>query len=1078
MNIKCVKKMLACFVSALIITLICADLCYTAVSADEALRIVRIPYGYNDFLTVDSDNNVSGFYADYFEKLAKINGWKYEYVETTWTDAVDMIANGEIDLLYPTNYSIERDGFMDFSSIPTGYISVGIFALENSDYSYNDYASFDGARIAYVKESSNAEALENFSKTHSFTFETVSCSTNSEIIDNLKSGKADLAIFNAASSFPGGLLVSVMDAQPVYLTVREGNTGLLDEINNGMQEILRNDPELASSTFRKTVIGDSDSVFALTAEERRIIDSGEEISVGFYEESEPLAYINKDGSYDGIYIELLSRLKEESGLNLVPYSISREKNWKDLIKSGEIDFYIGVSDIAVSQDEDLCITNSFMEYANLLVTRNDCEFNQIDIPVIAMTYGRANWTGSLEEMLHRQIEVKYYQSAKECMLAVAKGEADASLIDNMEFNYQIKNNRMTSLITWPYYRFATKVCMAASSDIDSVKLSTVNKALRLINADEMNTITDSYLNIGYHSFTLSDHIYNSRFLIIILGLGVSMAVIILVILKIFRKNQKKLREAALQREHEQLRILAALSGDYSAIYYTDLDKDSSVLIRISPESATRVVNDTAHSIILSNYIENRVAEDYRSTLRPLCDPKEIIKRFEKEKVFFIRYQIIPDESGRNCFEMHFVDASENDQTHRMVFGVRCIDEIIKAEQTQRQALKDALDNANLANAAKSEFLSRMSHDIRTPINAVIGMTQIAAAHSDEPERLLDALNKISSSSRYLLSLINDILDMSKIEAGKMSLMEENIDLPELLSDFVDIIRPQIRQHKHKLVIDTQNIRHRAVIGDSLRLQQVFVNFMSNAIKYTPDGGEISFTVNEKSVKTQSAGCYEFIFKDNGIGMSADFCDHIFEPFRRAEDLRTSKIQGTGLGLPITKSIVQMMNGSIEIESEPEKGSTFTVTIFLKFQPTDGKTPTEAPKPQAPEATDYPGRRILLAEDNYINCEIAKELLEMRKLTVDVAENGRIAVERFENSENGYYDMVLMDVQMPEMNGYEATREIRRLDRSDAASVPIIAVTANAFVEDIKASMAAGMNEHLSKPIEQAELIRILNKYLG
>ncbi len=411
----------------------------------------------------------------------------------------------------------------------------------------------------------------------------------------------------------------------------------------------------------------------------------------------------------------------------------------------------------------------------------------------------------------------------------------------------------------------------------------------------------------------------------------------------------------------------------------------------------------------------------------------------------------------------------------------------RKEAAAKKALIDAFEAANRANNAKSDFLSKMSHDIRTPMNAIIGMTAIAEAHIEDRERVSDSLNKIDSASRHLLGLINEVLDMSKIESGKMSLNSEAFNLSEMINNLMVIMQPQIIEHSHEVSVNVEKLEHEKVIGDALRLQQCFVNIMGNAIKYTPDGGKIGLEVREKESKQQNIGCYEFVFSDNGIGMSKDYIEHIFEPFTREEDDRTSKIQGTGLGMTITKSIVTMMDGDIKVESEPGKGSRFTVTVCLKLQETNKVVPdvnmynsVNARKEAIDEITNfnYENRRVLIVEDNELNMEIAIEIFKMAGMETDTAENGAEAVDKFTEHEENYYDMIFMDIQMPVMNGYEATAAIRAMDRSDAKHVPIVAMTANAFAEDIRDSKRAGMNAHLAKPIDFGHLTDILKRYLG
>ena len=533
----------------------------------------------------------------------------------------------------------------------------------------------------------------------------------------------------------------------------------------------------------------------------------------------------------------------------------------------------------------------------------------------------------------------------------------------------------------------------------------------------------------------------------------------------------------------------------------------------------------------------------------------------------------------------------------------------KAEIESHKALKDAYRAAENASRAKTEFLSNMSHDIRTPMNAIVGLTAIAGANIESQDRVVECLGKITKSSRHLLGLINEVLDMARIESGRMSLAEEDFSLPELVDNLLTLTNPAIDEHHHQLEVHVEHIEHEAVCGDSLRIQQVFVNLMSNAIKYTPDGGNITFTIKEKPNGFSELGCYEFSIADNGIGMTPEFQKIMFEPFSRADDHRTTKVQGTGLGMAITRNIVNLMNGDIQVESAPNKGTKITVTVYLKLQKDekeqekelfdlpvlvvdDDKTSCEStvetlreigiagewvltgkeavercyarhetnsdyfavildwkmPEMDGIETarrirecvgqdvtiiiltsfefseieeearaagvdafmakplfrsrltatlrqftsgkkekdarnyledfakTDYTGKRLLLVEDNDLNREIATEILGMTGVTVETAENGKIAVEKVAAAPENWYRLVLMDIQMPVMNGYEATAAIRSLPGS-RGKVPIIAMTANAFAEDVQLAKNTGMNEHIAKPLDLNKLNDVLKQWL-
>lgn len=558
------------------------------------------------------------------------------------------------------------------------------------------------------------------------------------------------------------------------------------------------------------------------------------------------------------------------------------------------------------------------------------------------------------------------------------------------------------------------------------------------------------------------------------------------------------------------------------------------------------------------------------------------------KTRFIRVELIPADMGQEIVLLTDITADKDIQN----------------------SLRDAMQRAESASRAKNEFLSSMSHDIRTPMNGIIGMTAIAAAHLDDKNRVKDCLNKINEASAHLLNLINEILDVSRIESGKMELSNEPFNLGELIQDVLNMNLPGIRQKNQTIHVHIHSMDHEQVVGDPVRMQRVVANLMSNAIKYSPDGGAVSITLEEKSPEVRGYGCYELTVEDNGIGMSSEFQKKLFQPFEREDDVRSRKIQGTGLGMSIVKNIVSLMMGSIEVESEKNKGTVFRVRVNLKLNEYEyslsdkleqlpvlvvdddlaicetvtsmlfdigmigewadnGETAVgmvsdrhyrgedylavlldwKMPKMDGVEtarriraevgdtvpviiltaydwseieveakeagvdsflskpiykskliqkmmtlvddSTEVPvlsekiesdkipeGKRVLVAEDNLLNREIAVEILKMLNVEAVTAEDGAEAVEYFAESTPGFYDLILMDIQMPRLNGYEATKTIRSMERKDSKTIPIVAMTADAFVEDIQAAGAAGMNEHISKPISTERLVQVLGRFLG
>lgn len=407
--------------------------------------------------------------------------------------------------------------------------------------------------------------------------------------------------------------------------------------------------------------------------------------------------------------------------------------------------------------------------------------------------------------------------------------------------------------------------------------------------------------------------------------------------------------------------------------------------------------------------------------------------------------------------------------------IKIAEDAIQKKQLEKQqkALEEALSLAKSASNAKTVFLNNMSHDIRTPMNAIMGYTNLALSHIDQKERVLDYLFKINQSSEHLLSLINDVLDMSRIESGKMFINEQPENLTNIINELENIINADITKKRLNFFIEGFDIQNEDIICDKLRLHQILINILSNSIKYTPEGGHISFKIHQRTEPNLNYSSYELSIKDNGIGMSHEFLKHIYEPFSRFRSSTISGIQGTGLGMAITKNLVDLMGGQIEIFSEEKVGTEVILHFTFKIQ----KKENDEKDIPSDDSISFKGKKVLIVEDNDMNLEIASELLQEEGCIISAARNGKIAVDLIKSSEPGTFDIILMDIQMPVMDGYEATKQIRALENKKLADIPIVAMTANAFDEDRKKALQCGMNEHVPKPVNITTLKQITKKFI-
>lgn len=536
------------------------------------------------------------------------------------------------------------------------------------------------------------------------------------------------------------------------------------------------------------------------------------------------------------------------------------------------------------------------------------------------------------------------------------------------------------------------------------------------------------------------------------------------------------------RLSKQNHVISGLTSGYSSVWL--IEDEGKFVRRYKGTNANTFVKE-----IISFMEQDPSYEEGMEYYKRMCVQKDDWTEFDKKT----RYETVLAEirekpiynvvyrrhyQGKTeYFQISYALVDKNGESSNFVMGYKNINDLVLADHKRSEELAAALAAAEQANIAKTQFLNSISHDIRTPMNAIIGFTSLAAAHMDKPELLQDYLQKISVAGEHLLALINDVLDMSRIESGKMRILEKPMHMSELLQEICTIIQPTVSAKQLELVFDTVDVEHEHIIADRLRLTQVLLNILGNCVKFNKVGGMISLQIKEERNAPQGCANYKFTIRDTGIGMSAEFQKHIFEPFARAETATVSGIQGTGLGMAITKKIVDMMNGTIAVKSKLGVGTEFDVC--LTFRIAGGRKAAAKPLPAQTKAdieAALQGKHILLVEDNKLNQEIAQTILTEAGFVIDTADDGTVAVEKLRQAAAGSYDLVLMDIQMPLMDGYEATRRIRALNTENAL-IPIIAMTANAFDKDKEKALAAGMNGHLAKPINICLLKKAIAKAL-
>lgn len=536
----------------------------------------------------------------------------------------------------------------------------------------------------------------------------------------------------------------------------------------------------------------------------------------------------------------------------------------------------------------------------------------------------------------------------------------------------------------------------------------------------------------------------------------------------------------INQEHlRRFEMIEGLSVDYESIFYVNLDTNRIKAYRVSERFQKQFPKDCPICDFVGfdeDYIENWVYPEDRKIVEGVTDPDNIRKVLAEHKTYHVNYRVY--RGGKTGYiQLRMVNPGKDGRVSQVILGYRNVDEEIIQEIKQKKMLALALEEANAANQAKNIFLSNMSHDIRTPMNAIIGFTSLIRKYLGDEEKVSAYLDMISDASEQLMQLLNDVLEISKIESGNVDVKEEECDLIHIVQQIQTWVLKERKEKPIDFSLDTSGVWHRIVMADRQKLLTIISSLVDNAIKYSGEKAEISVSLYERKELHDHQAVYQLTVEDKGIGISDEFIGRLFTAFEREKNTTLSGVHGTGLGLPITKNLVDIMGGTIDVTSEVGKGSTFTVT-FIFHVPDKQQVLGQDENDVEEDLEDMRGKRILIVDDNEINMEIEVEVLKEGGFLIDTASDGSIAVEKVKNSQPGYYDLILMDIQMPVMDGYLATKAIRKLEDPVLAGIPIIAVSANTFEEDRKKSKESGMNAHLPKPLDVGELFHMIRKYLN
>ncbi len=1079
---------LLCFaLCALLLTPLCLAVRAAGPAADRP-EVLRVGFfAFSGYHVIEEDGRRSGYGYEFLQRLAIHGGWSYEYVgyDRSYAEALDMLRSGEVDIVTSVSKTPEREEEFLFSDQSIGVNST-IFTVKagNQDIVEGDYATYDGIAVGMLEGNSKNANFEQFASEHGFSFRPVYFAGQDKLSAALQAGEVDAAVTGSLRLLENEWLLESFDASPFYICTRKDRADLMDRIDEAINEMDLHAPNWRDTLHETYYATDQDGAIIMNAGERAYLEehraSGRPLRLLFNPDRPPYCYF-EDGEAKGILPAIFDVLAQRLGLSYEFVPVKDREEYYAMRAAGEADVVLDFTgDYYLAEEEGYKITVPYFQtnFARLALDGFSGTAKHLAVMERAEAINSYIASRYPEEALLR------YPTSRECVRAVLNGDADATILYAYTAEWYAQRdeqNRLASVVIGE-----TSLSFAVGEGVHGGRylLSLLDKGADSISGAELDAILSREVDAGRDdSVSLVAFLYKNPIYSVLGVFLVLMLLFALAMLAVRTRNQRQLKKK-----------IALATGELEA----------------------------------------------------------------------------------------------------------------KTEELSR-----ALQAADAANRAKTTFLNNMSHDIRTPMNAIIGYTALTTTHLDNKERARDYLAKIAQASNHLLSLINDVLDMSRIESGKVTINERPEDLADILQGLRNIIQSDVHAKHMELFIDTVDVTDEKVYCDKLRLNQILLNLTSNAIKFTPAGGTVAVRVTQKPSRSPKRGLYEFRVSDTGIGMSPEFAKTVFDPFTREQTSTVSGIQGTGLGMAITKNIVDMMGGTISVESEQGKGTTFTVNLELRLsaarqemgpiaelkgfrglvvdddmvccqsvskmlreigmraewalsgreaiarttEAVDLADPFEVyivdwsmpelsgietvrqirrivghdspiilmsaydwtdieqearaagvtgfiSKPlfasdlhhtlerslglsaEAPSAKtaavpeggdDFAGKRILLVEDNELNREIAAELLQEAGFLVECAENGQEACNMVGRSLPGYYNLVLMDIQMPIMDGYAATRAIRAMDDPALAGVPIIAMTANAFEEDRARAMEAGMNGHLAKPIDMDRMMALLRE---
>ena len=1044
---KPMKRVLIILLTAI---LIAGSLSVPAAASDtHASKSVRVGYfAMENFMEGGADGTAqSGLTYELLCEIGTYNHWQIEYVYGNFSDLYRQLENGEIDILpnvIATDERKEKILFHDFV-INEEHYYVSTLRGNVPEIKWNE-TELNGKRLATVEGAFEETIFDQWAADNHISMEKVYCSGYDEAWEVVRAGNADyiLNINNTASGADFETLVEVGN-QGVYFAIAGDREDLLQDIDYAVKMMNDISPFLFSNLQQK-YLNELLSSYQLSEDEKEWLTNHSKLRIGGMKDDVPYAYEDQNGNVTGAYVEMTDLIFEMLGISDLDIEWVLYPSIIDLraaLKTGEIDMMCPEyhSYYEASQN-GFAISETIMNVPMGLLTNNTG--SNVEIKKIAVGGTRPGMSFVKENF--PDVEIVALPSVKDMIKALEEHEVDGAVANTYTLNEEGLNGENEYLLmplTAP-----CSVCYATLSENNELIMA-MNRGYHLISQSARNAIE---LNFSTKSvkYTVVDFIRDNLPILIAVALLIA-ALIFLTVNRAISENKVRERNV----------YLGYFLKSFNSAYIVDLRNNSFEILHMNHEFRNAFTMD-GDKKAMDDFIENHIHPEDRELMKQMSDSSNVMRILENEnEISFTVREVFDDET--KTMRVFIVRGTDN--TRATVAFMDISDEIEKEKEYSHKL--------EAASKAKSTFLFNMSHDIRTPMNAIIGFNNIALSHIDEKETVVDCLSKIDIGSKQLLSLINDVLDMARIESGSVACEYVPTDLKKQVTELTAIVKQSTQKSLH-IYEDFSGIGHSFVLADRLHTDRILTNIISTSIKYTPEGGTIRFTVRETAAPRENCYGYDFTIEDNGIGMSEEYLEHIYEEFSREKTSTTSGIQGTGLGMAITKKLIDLVGGTIDIQSKVGEGTKTIIHLEMEASAPEDTATSEKCET---DRTVLKGKKILLVEDNELNREIAVEILSDEGIIIDTAEDGDIAVDMIRNSQPGQYDLILMDIQMPRMNGYEATKAIRALQNSWASGIPIVAMTANAFEEDKQNAINAGMNGHLAKPVDVQKLILVLTDIL-